>query len=462
MALNEQERQIAEYGAQNGKTAQEIASAISKYRAEQSAPKKEGYLSRVKETATEGFLSIGESAVRGAELMEQGKPVQGAVRSALGAAGSTVRTIFSPITEALAPVIGAGIEKTGVLKNEGVQQKLASLDAWAKAHPDAAANLTNALELTAVKGATMAKNAAAPVVQRGVQATLDTTKAVTQATAGAVKTATKEMPASIMQRVARIPKQQQAKFQDMAGESVGEYLVKRNIYGNEDEIAQQLAKNFSRSKGTADKELARLTGTYKAPPIKTALQELYQREKRVSSPGAFSRDFKRVSQLVQKYNKDGLDMSEINEVKRLYEMNVRLDFVKQNLPESVARSTNIDNALRTWQFGKAKELGLQNLDEINRETRLAKQLLDALGKEVAGASGNNAMTLTDWIVLSGGDPTAIAGFLAKKGISSKKVQSAIAKKLAPKGKVDVKPKHGKPKPGFKEFIRSTEGRTTPQ
>lgn len=139
--------------------------------------KNPGYLSRVKKSATKGFLDIGESAVRGAELMEQGKPVQGAVRSALGAAGGTVRAIFSPVTEAVAPVIREGIEKTGVLEKEGTQKTIASLDTWAKAHPDAAANLMDTLELAGVKGATAIKNAAVPVVQRGVQATVDATKA---------------------------------------------------------------------------------------------------------------------------------------------------------------------------------------------------------------------------------------------------------------------------------------------
>jgi hypothetical protein len=98
-------------------------------------------------------------------------------------------------------------------------------------------------------------------------------------------------------------------------------------------------------------------------------------------------------------------------------------------PEGVVRATNIDSAIRKWQFEQADTLGLKNLDKINNETRLSKNLLDAIGKEYSGAAGNNAVTLTDYIMLAGGDPTAIAGFLVKKTLSSKGVQAKIAEML---------------------------------
>ena len=36
---------------------------------------------------------------------------------------------------------------------------------------------------------------------------------------------------------------------------------------------------------------------------------------------------------------------------------------------------------------------------------------DALAKKLQGSSGNNAVTLTDWIALSGGNPENIALYL---------------------------------------------------
>lgn len=422
------------------------------------------YLSRFGTELKGAFGGLQKTTERGAELMQEGKPIQGAVMSGLGAAGGAARAAFSPLTAALEPVITAGLEKSGVLEKEKVQQGLVALDEWSKAHPDAAENLKNIIEVAAFKGAGVIAGKLKPIVGGSITKTKQAVKTGIQTTTSAVKETTEKIPASIMQRVARIPKSQQIKFKEEAGEDVGEYLVKRGIYGDTNEIAQGLYKKFSASKNMADKEIEKLPGVYKAAPIKETLQQLYLREKRVSSPGAFSKDFKRVSALAQKYNKEGLNMSEINEVKRLFERNVKLNYQKSlsAKPDTVARNTQLDTALREWQFGRAKELGLKNLDEINRETRLSKQLLDAIGKENVGVGGNNAITLTDWIVLSGGDPTAISAFLVKKGVSSKKVQSAIAKKLAPEQPSGVKPKYGKPKPGFKEFMKSIEGRKKPQ
>lgn len=234
---------------------------------------------------------------------------------------------------------------------------------------------------------------------------------------------------NIMQRVARIPKGAQAKFEKNTGESVGKYLTKRGIYGDTDEISQQLFKRFTDSKATADEALAQLPGTYSAPQIKTALNELAGKVARTSAPGAADPDLARVTELVAKEATEGLTMTEVNEAKRIFERRVRLDFLKTNVPEDVARASNIDNAIRSWQFEKAKELGLKNLPEINNETRFAKELLDAIGKESAGSAGNNALSLTDYILLAGGDPTAIGAFLGKKTFSSKGLQSSIAKKL---------------------------------
>jgi len=269
---------------------------------------------------------------------------------------------------------------------------------------------------------------------RGVRSGLDKISKIEIPTDGLKKIveATKKgyNPESIMQRVARISKGKQAKFEQTSGQSVGKYLVERGIYGNIDEISEQLYKRFTTSKGVADEALSKIDGLYEPEVVKTALSELVEREIRVSAKGALSPNINRVKELLSKLEKQGLSMTEINEVKRLYEKNVKLDFLKSNLPESVARANNIDNAIREWQFNQADTMGLKNLPDINKETRLSRQLLNDIGKEYSGSAGNNAITLTDWVLLSGGDPTAIGGFLAKKIFSAKGVQSKFAKKLA--------------------------------
>lgn len=260
-------------------------------------------------------------------------------------------------------------------------------------------------------------------------------------------------PENIMQRVARVNPSEQSKFKQISGETVGEYLVNRKIFGNPEKIASDLVKRFQDSKNSADTALATLKGNFKPTPIKTVLNDLFNKEKIISSPGALSKDFKRVQELKNKFNKDGLNMSEINEVKRLYERNVKLDYVKQNLPDGVKKANTLDDAVREWQFEQAKKLGLKNLPDINNETRYAKMLADALGKKLAGANANNAVSLTDWVALSGGDPASVAMFLGKKVLSSSRLQSKIAEKLSSKIiKKEVKPEFGNKKPDLTDML----------
>jgi hypothetical protein len=244
-------------------------------------------------------------------------------------------------------------------------------------------------------------------------------------------------PVNIMNRVARVNPTQAQKFNALAGEDIGTYLTTRGIYGTDEEIVKKLATRFNTSRSTADKELAKLGGEWKSEPVTVALNQLAEREARVSVPGALSKDFARVAQLVQKNKTTGLSMSEINEVKRLFERNVKTGYLKENNSDKIALATNVDTRLREWQLAQAKKLGLDNLDEINKETQLSKQLGDALYKKSLGQAGNNALGLTDAILLAGGDPNAIAMFTTKKVFGNKGIQSSIAKALAGKPTVGL-------------------------
>ena len=69
-------------------------------------------------------------------------------------------------------------------------------------------------------------------------------------------------PADLMQRVARIPKTQQAAFENLAnGESIGNYLVNRNIFGNPEQIVTQLSNRMTNSMSSVDRGLAKINAT---------------------------------------------------------------------------------------------------------------------------------------------------------------------------------------------------------
>lgn len=346
------------------------------------------------------------------------------VRKTVGKVGEVVSKGFSAITNKIGDI--------------------PQLQKWTQENPEAANRLEEILGTTSaagqISGDILLAQQGAKGLQKGAEATkivaqkgAEQTGKLLQAGKNKVVKITANSPEQIMQRVARISKDKQAKFKDLAGESVGEYLTNRKIFGNIEDISKKLYDRFSKSKQTADVELAKLPGKYDPAPVKTALRDLLKRELEVSSKDAPSMILDEVKRLSKK---DSWTMTEINQIKRLYEANVKVDYLKTMNPKGVARATNIDSAIRNWQFKQAKTLGLKNLPEINRETQLARSLLNALGKEYSGSAGNNAVSLTDWIVLSGGDPTAIAGFIAKKGFSSKSVQSAVAKLLS-KGKKSI-------------------------
>jgi len=252
---------------------------------------------------------------------------------------------------------------------------------------------------------------------------------------GAVKTGAKAvLPKSpnIMNRVVRLTPTDANKFERIAGKKHGQYLTETGNLYTPEKVAEKEATKFVNSVKEADNALATLPGNFKTGQIDDAIEMLTERELKVSSPNTPSPDLNRVNFLSAKHKTTGLNMSEVNELKRLFERNVKLGYNKLIESDKVAKATNIDNALREWQFKKADELGLKNLREINKQTQISKFLVDKIGKQITGRSGNEAVNLTDWIILSGGDPTAVSAFLVKKTLSSKNVQAGVARALAPR------------------------------
>lgn len=441
-------------------------------------------------TAKETTSNVGAAA--GAALRGESTPLAGAyntvgalaggVSSALGdVVKGGAKVLLTPEDEAR---VGGAVRDIGtaIAETEPVKKLVANyalLDPEQKRQVDA--SLGFASFLADVAGFGKARKPVAAALDEAADAAVDLGGAGTgsvkaaagaaanagRAVSGAAKTVSVAAdPTSIMNRVARVTPSRAVKFAKLSGgDDIGSYLVKRGIYGDVEEVAKQLYGRFQQSREAADAALAKLPGTYQPTPIKTALGELLSREVRVSPKGVMSPDLKRVMALKNKLDAAGLDMSEINEVKRLYEKNIRLDYLRQNLPEGVARATNLDSAIREWQMAKAESLGLANLRSINKETQLARELADALGREYGGKLGNNAITITDWILLAGGDPTALAAFGLKKLFSNKTVLSAIARKLGGKATVGAPEATFKAaKPGLEDFMRRTtpgDTRSTP-
>ena len=165
--------------------------------------------------------------------------------------------------------------------------------------------------------------------------------------------------------------------------------------------------------------------------LKTTLDDLETRLVNTKSP-----DAKRISQLKAKYESSGLTMSEINEVKRAYSNNYKYSFVDAG-SEWALRSRNLQDAIRKWQFKVAGENGFTNLKDINKTTQWWKAFADSLAKKIQGSSWNNAVSLTDWIALSGGNPENIALYLGKKLATSDRTKALAIKLFSKKTKPSI-------------------------
>lgn len=412
----------------------------------------------VKGSFQRGFEKAGEASIqrgkgeisRGAEIAKGGGSLLSGVAGAIGEVGLGIGKLFT--TQEAEDRVGKFIaEKAEQVMETEPAQKL--MEEWEQLSPEQRAWIEGAVgtfEGLATPygvgaGLRMTRNMVGAVKRGATVATLKGIKSVSEATEAlsgisvpgiaGINMANKMGfdPNNIMQRVARITKKQQADFEQRAGQSVGAYLVSRNIFGTPDELVDQLWKRFQSSKDRVDKGLAGIKTKYKHAGAREALMELAERETKIGIVGHTSPQQARIMELLKKHHNEGLNLSELNEVKRLYERNVKLDFVREINSTGIARANNVDRALADFIVKKADENGFANVKALNKETMLARQLVDDLGAWHSGTAGNNALSLSDTIFLAEattGNVGSIATAIGKKVLGSDRVMSSVARLMA--------------------------------
>lgn len=382
--------------------------------------KKSGYVDRLKTSFGERQQEVKDINSSNASLPE--KILQNAGQIAGGA--TDIVSELPGIKQGL-ELVGKGVAKIPGI--EKVAETYNKIPERARKNIEAIGNVAGIIPVgMGAKGAVVAG-------EKAIQKTVGVAKAGTKVVKNTVSKIAPDS-ATIMNRVARLKPTDATKFEKLAGKTHGDYLKETGNFGTPDQIITREATKFADSVKSVDETLEKLPGVYKDGSISDALDELIKKAKTTSGENVKSPYLAKAEQLKIKHDTEGLSMPESNEVKRLFERNVKLGYNKLMNADKVEQATNIDNALRKWQFGKAKELGFENIDELNKQTQLSKFIVDKLGDQTVGKTGLNGVSLTDWVILSGGDPTAVAGFLTKKLLSSKGVQAKIAK-LANKGEV---------------------------
>ena len=104
---------------------------------------------------------------------------------------------------------------------------------------------------------------------------------------------------SIVQRINRITPTKQNEFKKMTGQSVGEYLVDRNIIGTSDKTVTELATRMEKSMGEVDAALSARPELFKPPVMLSALRELEAKAAATSVTGAASPITARVAELTK-------------------------------------------------------------------------------------------------------------------------------------------------------------------
>lgn len=400
--------------------------------------------------AVDQITSGGKQVFKGAantSVVEGGKEI---IAGSLNVAGGTLRGIFSPIEAALKGVsqLPGAKEALDAIKNHVVNptsdviSNIPAVQKFVQANPNAESNIANAIAIAGtlvggakapeIKTAVTDANAAINETLSKIKTDVPTppTETLVKMVGEKVKTNMSDTPISIMNRVARLKPTDANKFKEMSGMTHGEYLTRTGNFGTPEQIITKEAQKFVDSLNSVDTALAKLPGKFQDGSISDALTGLVQKAKETSGENVKSPFLDEVMGLKQQYDAGGLTMEQINQVKRLHERNVKLGYDKLTNGTKVEQATNIDNALRKWQVNEAENLGFENLSELNKQTQMSRFIINKLGAQETGQAGLNAVTLTDWIMLSGGNPAAVAGLLVKKVFSSKAIQAKIAQMLA--------------------------------
>ena len=223
----------------------------------------------------------------------------------------------------------------------------------------------------------------------------------------------------------------QQKFQQMTGQSAGEWLNDRGFVGNREQNVTDLAKYWEKSKAKVDKALRIPKEKFKSPEFGEAIAIV---EKEL---GKRSRDRPKFEKLQKSYDEGGLTLSQENELKRIYERNVALSHKKDLTKSAKSKrdATDLDNALREGVISRAETLGIKDIRALNKETQSAKHLADQIAGKALKQASNNTMSLTDNILFSGAgvagaiNPAFLAGYGALKLTKSEWAHSLVIKLL---------------------------------
>lgn len=401
MAFNENEKQIILDGATKGQSKTEILSRVQNYRLGIKKP-------TPPENSTVKDLAIGTTKGVGQALQPLLDPRGGLVaRNAI---------MGDPALNAQAEKAFEFNKNATGLTDENITSTNTT--------QEVGSFIPAALPIAGM-GAKIAAKAVAPVAKTAL-------KTVKDATPTAKGTAE-----ALQARATRLSPSVRNKFTDMMGETPEQFQVKYGATGTPDKVVTKLYEQFSGAREAKKAVLASARPErFQVPAVKDALDALKTKVANTSTQGAPNPISSDVENFVKIYDSQGLTVSQENLVKELYERHVKLDFLKENVPDNVSKANFIDNQLRSAVEKHAEQLGIEGVKEQNKIIQATRMLMDEIGAASNGRAANNILGLTDTILASQipATPEAIALFLGKKTLSSESALGAGARLLSPKPK----------------------------
>lgn len=172
---------------------------------------------------------------------------------------------------------------------------------------------------------------------------------------------------NLIEKINKMSPSKLQKFEDKFGENAGKVMNDRWLKTRQD------ANNwFIKSYNKVNEALDSIKWTFKAKEVDDVLAEAVEFATKTAD-----KNVDRLLQLQEKAVNEWLTMSEINEVKRYFEAHTKFTYGKAWDAVKSQRATNLDTALREWQRKTAAENWLTNLEQLNKETQMAKEILNS-------------------------------------------------------------------------------------
>lgn len=228
---------------------------------------------------------------------------------------------------------------------------------------------------------------------------------------------------------------------NIAGKDPANWLLERGFKGSQEQIVSQLNNHSFSSKLQVDEGLKAIITPIPATEALSARNTLQVLKNTFEGTLGNEALVKSLDDLL---TKDSYTLSELNDIKRLADNELKIFKTTGALKESATAKGlfNVRDELKTLIENKAAENGFDTVKQLNKETQVAREISDAMSKRLDVESKLPNLGLRDAILATGGFAvdglgTALGLVISKKVLESPQFRTYLANKLstAPAGDI---------------------------